>query len=156
MAVFNWTHGSIQFTTGSAKSLTLDLEAGGASVGEDQASFRDVQPVKVRGRFKGLLPGEDIEQDFSLESFLKADTLTDAAAANLIDILRKAGLYASDTTQDPYGYEWTLSVLLTMTDGTETGTITLPNWRPKVGISEAIEGNKLNISGTNYQQPTYT
>jgi hypothetical protein len=152
MGAFNWPMGSITFETGSALTHTMSLEAGQASSGEEQAANRDVVPLKVRGRFKGLLPGEDIEYDFSVESFIAAASLTDASTTRLRDILMKQGLYASDTTVDAYAYEWALKVTITFNDGAgNTGGLVIPVWRPKVGVGEDIGGNKLTISGTAYK-----
>ncbi len=73
-------------------------------------------------------------------------TLTDSAD-RIRDFVMKTGAFASATSVN--STIWAFIVEVTMTDGTNTATITLPVVQGGVDFSEAKEGSTMSFSGTN-------
>jgi hypothetical protein len=143
-------------TNNTTYSMTVGPGPGDLTVEPFEEDNAEALPTWDRGVFDGFVEGKDNEQTFSITVELEAQTLTSAGSDRILDAVRKTGLWASATTTDPAGTMWAFKLVVTMSKGATTATITLPCCRGRASFSEDAAGQKLTISGTNYQAPTVT
>jgi len=153
---FTWRHGTVTIKDGAALSFVLPAGEGGISMSNIVEGNAEAVALYSRSAFEGMVKGQDSTQEGSITVRLPAQDLTDASAARLLDVVRKAGTFAAATTMDPFGVMWAVAIYIDITDGTSTAQIVLPCARISASIEEAQEGDTVEISFTNYQAPTYT
>lgn len=152
-----WTKQDITITTedGSAAYTATISGVGDFSIDGIAADNREALPVYERDSFVGLVPGQDKQQAWSCTINLPNSSLTHASAERVLDLVRKTGSYSSATTTDPGGREYAVKVIVALSDGSNTGTLTLPNSRVEASIDESGEVLAVSLSGVNYSAPTY-
>lgn len=153
MAIFTVKHATItgQDATGTPITKTLGPGAGNLTIGAIQAGLVEATPVYNRGTFLELVEGQQQAVEVGLELFQDGKVSLAAGAANSpSDLVLKKGDLAAGTTVDPGGQVWTVDIVLVMTRAGVTSTCTIKNCRCSMAWSEALEGNKLAISGTAY------
>jgi hypothetical protein len=137
----------IDATTPTALEITVGPGPGDLSIGETNADNAERIRVLDRGQFDGFVVGDDLEQDVSLTIEVENQSLTSAVADRVRDFVMKAGNFSAATSVD--STIWAFILEVTMTDGTNTATITLPVVQGGVDFSEAKEGSTMSFSGTN-------
>lgn len=148
MARFTSRLTTVKFLDGGspADEIVVGPGPGDLSIGETNADNAERIRVLDRGTFDGFVVGDDLEQDVSITIEVENQTLTDSAD-RIRDFVMKTGAFASATSVD--STIWAFRVQVTMTDGTNTATITLPVVQGGVDFSEAKEGSTMSFSGTN-------
>lgn len=134
-------------------SMTVGPGPGDLTIDPFEEDNAEATPTINRGVFDGFVEGPDLQQSFSITVELPAQVLTHASQDRILDAVRKTGLWASATTKDPAGTMWAFQLIVTMTKGGTSTTITLPCCRGRVAFAEDAAGHKVTISGTNYQAP---
>jgi hypothetical protein len=149
MARFTSRLTTVKFLDGGspAEEIVVGPGPGDLSIGETNADNAERIRVLDRGTFDGFVVGDDLEQDVSLTIEIENQSLTDGAADRIRDFVMKTGAFASATSVN--STVWAFRVQVTMTDGTNTATITLPVVQGGVDFSEAKEGSTMSFSGTN-------
>lgn len=148
MARFTSRLTTVKFLDGGspADEIVVGPGPGDLSIGETNADNAERIRVLDRGTFDGFVLGDDLEQDVSITIEVENQTLTDSAD-RIRDFVMKTGAFASATSVN--STVWAFRVQVTMTDGTNTATITLPVVQGGVDFSEAKEGSTMSFSGTN-------
>lgn len=148
MARFTSRLTTVKFLDGGspAEEIVVGPGPGDLSIGETNADNAERIRVLDRGQYDGFVVGDDLEQDVSITIEVENQTLTDSAD-RIRDFVMKTGAFASATSVD--STIWAFRVQVTMTDGTNTATITLPVVQGGVDFSEAKEGSTMSFSGTN-------
>tara|TARA_Y100000592_G_scaffold65462_1_gene101838 strand:+ start:737 stop:1207 length:471 start_codon:yes stop_codon:yes gene_type:complete len=149
MARFTSRLTTVKFLDGGspAAEIVVGPGPGDLSIGETNADNAERIRVLDRGTFDGFVVGDDLEQDVSLTIEIENQTLTDGTDDRIRDFVMKTGTFASATSVN--STVWAFRVQVTMDDGTNTATITLPVVQGGVDFSEAKEGSTMSFSGTN-------
>ena len=150
MARFTSRLTSVKFidaTSPTPLDVVVGPGPGDLSIGETNADNAERIRVLDRGTYDGFVVGDDLEQDVSITIEVENQSLTDGTAERVRDFVMKTGAFASATSVD--STIWAFIVEVTMTDGTNTATITLPVVQGGVDFSEAKEGSTMSFSGTN-------
>jgi len=137
----------IDATSPTALEITVGPGPGDLSIGETNADNAERIRVLDRGQFDGFVVGDDLEQDVSLTIEVENQSLTSGGADRIRDFVMKTGNFSAATSVD--STIWAFILEVTMTDGTNTATITLPVVQGGVDFSEAKEGSTMSFSGTN-------
>jgi len=148
MARFTSRLTTVKFLDGGspAEEIVVGPGPGDLSIGETNADNAERIRVLDRGTFDGFVVGDDLEQDVSITIEVENQTLTDSAD-RIRDFVMKTGAFSGATSVN--STVWAFRVQVTMTDGTNTATITLPVVQGGVDFSEAKEGSTMSFSGTN-------
>ena len=148
MARFTSRLTTVKFLDGGspADEIVVGPGPGDLSIGETNADNAERIRVLDRGTFDGFVVGADLAQDVSITIEVENQTLTDSAD-RIRDFVMKTGAFSGATSVN--STVWAFRVQVTMTDGTNTATITLPVVQGGVDFSEAKEGSTMSFSGTN-------
>ena len=154
MARFNSRFTSITFADAGSQTFTLDKDGGNFDCGPFARGNNDTMRKLHRGVYDGSIPTDDLQQTWSITFDQANRALTDGSADRIMDWVLKTGTVASGVTTDPGGIQWRFKITLTFTDGTNTGTLVLPNCRITAGFTESIDGNTYSLSGVNDGTPS--
>jgi len=96
-------HGSIKYADGGSLSHTF-TDVGDFQLGPLNAGQKELIAVMNRDDFAGWVEGPQREVTFSFTINLKGETVTSAAQARAMDVIRWEGTWASATTTNPGGF----------------------------------------------------
>jgi len=147
MARFTSRLTTVKFIDGAADEIVAGPGPGDLSIGETNAENAERIRVLDRGSFDGFVLGDSLEQDVSISLEVKNESLTEAAADRLRDFVMTTGHFAGTTSVN--STIGAFKIVVTMTDGTNTATITLPVVQGGVDFTEGKEGSTMSFSGTN-------
>ena len=157
MARFTRRLTSVVFRDGTAMtplSFTVSPTEGDLSLGAVNAEFAEHQPVYDRDVHDGFTLGQDQVQECSITLQMENQSFTDAMAARILDWILKTGSFSAAVSKDDTIWAW--ETLVTCTDGTNTGTITLPKCEGGFSVTEGQPANTIALTFRNHQQPTWT
>ena len=148
MARFNARQTTVVFQDSAASNtITVGPGEGDFSIGATVSGNKERVRLLDRGAFDGFIETDDLEQEFSITIAVSKETLTHATAARIYDFVHKSGSFASANSTSADIWAW--KILVTMTDGTTTATLTLPVCQGTISFSEGKEFHTFSISGTN-------
>lgn len=142
--------GVITINDGAALAFTLDYEDGDLAFSEISEGQKNYEMFFKRGRFYAARKTQDspVEVSFSCH----AVGFTDAAQASILDIVRKAGLWAAASSTLPIAAGDLYCVKLTWrgerTDlgGTADSSVVMKYFHPTAAFAEGTPG-KWSIKG---------
>ena len=152
-----WTsrHMKVYWMDGAALQILLGPGPGDLSADNLASDFTEDVVLYDRGTFAGFEEGRDLQQQISLTLDLRRAPLTSTERAAILDALRFTGAWASATTTDPAGVKKSGKLLAILDDGNGAHTeIEFPCCRARGNFAEALEGDTLSVSFTNYQNFT--
>ena len=148
MARYNARLTTVKFQDADASNeITVGPGEGDFSIGATVSGNKERVRLLNRGAFDGFIETDDLEQDFSITIAVERQSLTDGTAARIYDFVHKSGSFASATSTSSDIWAW--KILVTMTDGTTTSTMTLPVCQGSISFSEGKDFHTFSISGTN-------
>lgn len=155
MARFTSRNTTISFQDGAGVSVAVGPGPGDLSISTQNADNAERVRVMDRLQFDGHVLGTDLEQDCSVSIQLPNQSITDSSNARVFDFIQKSGSLASRaSTSTDITSAW--KTVVTMTDGTNTSTITLPVCTGGLDFSEGAEGHTFSISFQNNGPIVYT
>jgi hypothetical protein len=157
----HFTDGTITLedgTSGTPVTLTVPFSQGDFSIsGIQQAAQKAVNVYQSRGVLHSIRLGEKTFITGSFSAML-AD-VSDSAAGNLLDFIRKSNAYSSNASTLGSGDAYLIKITLEI-DGTSLGdsanhTIVLDDCACTADVSEG-EPDSISISFTSYADPVMT
>lgn len=155
MSRFNSRNMTVRFEDSAGLGMTFGPGIGDLSIGENEFGNTEKIPVYDRGVFEDLVEGQDLVQECSLTLGLKQAKLTDPVTQTIIDFLLKQGAFSAAQSLSSCDGIWAFKVIVTMSTASVTTTITLPYCTGRFSFSEAMEGNSIAISLSNYKKIVY-
>ncbi len=151
MARFTRRLTSLRFEDANGLGMTMGPGEGNLSIGEQLPENAEHLEVFDSGIHDGFVLGDDTPQDVSFTLFQEAETLTSGAAARVRDFMMRTGTFSeangSVSVDDTV---WAYKAIATFTNGTSTGTMTMPKVRGAHTMQVAKEGNTFGFSGSNH------
>jgi hypothetical protein len=139
---------SVRFEDALGAGLTIGPGPGDLNIGEVNAENAEHIKKLDRGKHDGFVLGDDLVQECSITVELENQSLTDAAAARVIDFMKRQNFFSGATSVDPT--IWAFKCIVTMQDGATTAVKTLPICEGGFAFAEAKEGHTLAISVRNH------
>lgn len=154
MSRWNSRRASLRFREIGGAGLFVDVGPGPGDFSMDNIKHGNVALVQVkdRGQHDGFVPTDDLVQACSITIQLENKSITHATEKRVLDWINRTGAFAGAALTDG---AWLYEAVYTMTDGTTTSTIVLPEIEGETAMAEAMEGSSLNISFRNYRAPTF-
>ena len=155
MARFSSRHIVLTMLDNAGHSMVLGPGAGDFQVDGIEEGNSEAIEARDRHQHDGLFYGAELTQAWSASVELRNQVITSAALQRVKDFIAKTGLCATYTSVDTS--VWAFKLVVTMTDGGVTTSITLPKVRAKATFAEAGVGApaKWSISGTNFTAPQW-
>jgi len=159
-----WTSKNTTVVFEDAVGTTLAISPGPGDFSIDNLTEgnADAQSSRNRGVHDCWVEGDDLIQSWSITRHMPNESITDATLARVLDWIRRTGIYDPSTGSTPLtsveSTMWAFKVRVSMSDGSNTASVLLPNNRAIAALAEgtAPDGHALSISGTNVEEPTYT
>lgn len=154
MPVMTSKHAAAALYDATATPLAFTASPGPMDLAFDEIEAGNVEaiPVYNNGTFLELVEGQQKSVGWSLTIY-QDGKLIDAVTGKPLNLALKAGTFASGTTGDPGGSSgvWTVAkMVVTLTRGGVTSTVTVWNSRIKAAVSLHPEGNQIKLSGIAY------
>lgn len=148
MATTQSRHVFIVLFTGSGKEITLNPSAGDPSMG-DLLMPGQQEPVPVMSRNVCIEHAEGDEAGISWSMEIHDGDLLDGTTDDLVAMITRTGIYATDTTTDPGGQTWMLGVRVTIVDPSRGPRVhTFARTTAKAAFAAGSPSSKWTISGT--------
>ena len=150
-AVYNARHGALMFSDATGAPITvafLPTEGDFSVSGLEQGGLA-TDIVRNRGDVYERVTTDEKLYSGSITLAVDGD-LTDATVKRVVDAVMKTGAFASGTTDERGGQTWTGSLAWTMTRNSVVNTVTLPECRLSVDLSEGFPATTMTI---NYECP---
>lgn len=133
-------------------SILLGPGPGDLSCDNLTSDFTEDVVLYDRGTFAGFEKGRDLQQSLSLTLDLRRRPLTATDKSAVLDALRFAGGWAAATTTDPAGVKGAGKLLAVLDDGAGNHSeVEFPCCKANGSLAEALEGDTLAVTFTNYQ-----
>lgn len=132
--------------SGSGRACNFYRGPGTEEISNLLQQVRETVAIMSRGDYMESVQGKQIFPQLTLQVYDEGD-LTDAGSAKPMDLVRKTGAFASDTTTDANPSAWAFRLEITITNpDVGTSYIVLPNCFPtNHSYTMAVEGNSISV-----------
>lgn len=156
---YNYRHVSAELQDSGA-GVTLTIPGGPGDFQRGATNKNNAEHIAIlnSGVFDDHVVGDDMVQEWSITIHQKAEELTHASAARILDWIQQTGIYAPGgstpvTSLSSHPDVWAFAVVVTYDDGQTSTTETLPWNLADQSMSVSKEGNKITLSGRNFKAP---